>query len=135
MNIKKLSLVTVLSGMCLIGSTSFQSSNASMGAKQNLPRPECHNGPVMFGHRNFEGRVVYISRSYGNLSTIGFNDNAGSVCLPSGWVIELFNHENYNRTGTPTHTLYGADSMSFFEGSGLNNRISSVRVYYNGELR
>ncbi|MGJ3249114.1 MAG: hypothetical protein ACFE0I_23955 [Elainellaceae cyanobacterium] len=133
MNLKRIGFLTLLSGVCLGSLISPQSSDASMNNKQ-LPRPECENGPVMFGHRNFEGRVVYINRSYSNLSTIDFNDKAGSVCLPRGWVIELFNHENYNRTGTPTHTLYGAGSLSFFEGSGLNNRVSSVRVYYNGEL-
>jgi hypothetical protein len=136
MNFKKLGLVVLLSSICLTGATAFsQRSNATASLKQNLPRPECNNGPVMFGHRNFEGRVVYINRSYGNLSSIGFNDKAGSVCLPNGWAIELFNHENYNRTGDPTRTLYGPISMNFYEGSGLNNRVSSVRVYFNGGLR
>lgn len=133
MNLKRFGLLAALSGACLVGFTSHQIGNASMNNKQ--VRPECNNGPVMFGHRNFEGRVVYISRSYSNLSSIDFNDKAGSVCLPSGWTVELFNHENYNRTGTPTAVLNGPDSLSFFEGSGLNNTVSSVRVYRNGQIQ
>ena len=135
MDFKRFGLLTLLSGLCVSGATFLPNNYASAGANKSLPRPECNNGPVMFGHRNFEGRVVSINRSYGNLSSIDFNDKAGSVCLPSGWTIELFNHANFNRDGTPTQTLYGPDSLSFFEGSRLNDKVTSVRVYYNSELR
>ena len=137
---KRLMASSLLASTLILSLLSMESKAQNHVSDQTrLPYPraveECRRRPVLFGHRDIRGRAVPISRSDrdlggnssgrgGNIS--GFNNSAGSICVPDGWRVELYKNRNY---GPPAMNIQGETAWSFTAG-GWNNEISSVRVFW-----
>jgi len=96
----------------------------------------CQRGPVLFGHRignvgNDRNPWHWFLWSNSNLSSIDFNDKAGSGCVPPNWEIVVYLNSDYSGPRQTISARYARSPIyfNFQEGSGFNNKVSSVRVY------
>ena len=93
--------------------------------------------PALFEHDNFSGRVASTSFSIRNLRDINFTDEASSVCVPSGWILRLYEHDSFRGDYLQVN---GDDFWTDLKrnrpgGDDWGDKISSVEVYeYDGNI-
>ncbi|ASC72702.1 hypothetical protein XM38_036600 [Halomicronema hongdechloris C2206] len=136
---KNLIASSLLASTLVLSFLGMESKAQNQASDQTrLPYPtaviECSRRPVLFGHRDIRGRAVPISRSDRNLGgnssgrggdVTGFNNSAGSICVPNGWYVQIYKNQNY---GPPAMNVPPGTALSFTAG-GWNNEVSSVRVF------
>lgn len=90
--------------------------------------------PTLFGDDDFDGRAVTVDRSIPDLHRLGVGDQASSICVPSGWVIIVYEDTNYRGQSLE---IRGPDSVADLKrdrpgGSDWGDRISSVEAFRGG---
>jgi hypothetical protein len=91
----------------------------------------CRRNPHLFGHRGWRGREFSLENSYEDFYNSNFDDDAGSLCVTYGWRVTLYGGKF---SKNPLLEITGDDAsedptfFNFFEGSGLNNVVSSAVV-------
>lgn len=99
--------------------------------------PNCDQYPVLYGDDGFRGKSFPLEASVRDLHREGFGDQASSICIPSGWVVRVYQDTGF---AGPSAELRGPDSVrdlkrQGIDGEGWGDRISSVEVFYRGPDR
>jgi hypothetical protein len=87
---------------------------------------------TMFEDINYGGAACTFRNSLSDLRQTcgGWNDKASSVSIPTGYTVVFYEHINYEgRSWTFT------SDITNFVSYDLNDKPSSIRVYYNGKLQ
>ncbi len=87
--------------------------------------------PELFGNDDFDGRSVTLTNSVPDLHRLGMGDAASSICVPSGWVVVVYEDTGYRGRSLE---IRGPDSIADLKrdrpgGSDWGDRISSVEVF------
>ncbi|HAW51060.1 MAG TPA: hypothetical protein DCX54_01845, partial [Flavobacteriales bacterium] len=80
--------------------------------------------PVLYTDSDYGGGPLPLRANLPNLETKGFNDVISSVWVPSGWVIEVFEHAYFEGASTQFRI-----SDSSIHNEGWGDRISSVKIF------
>lgn len=88
--------------------------------------PQCKEDALAFEHTGYWGKKLYLNtdHSYPDLRWHGFNDKISSICLPSGWELEIFEHLNGEGKRV---TIKGPKQLSSMP-RGWNDTVTSIRV-------
>ena len=98
---------------------------------ENAPYPErlgdCLSdpiGPVLYGNRDFRGRIYKLNRSNARFSD-GNNDTATSICVPYGWGLIIYKRKDFNGRSLQI----GPGQVTTRIRDNLNDDATSARVY------
>ena len=93
---------------------------------------ECWTDTIMFEHPYLEGSRVQLSQARIRLNELrsqGINDKTSSICLPPGWGVQVFQHDNYQGNArffdNPSDQVLVIPDL---RDIGWNDSISSIRL-------
>jgi len=128
----------VLTGGRILSNLDIQGVNA-------LYPDDCRDAPALYEHPNATGARLALTHDAPKLKNKQFNDKASSICVPTGWTVRLYEHEEYNNEQRGKQiTLEGPQVNSgglayiydFNQNNGpargWNEKVSSVRVAGRG---
>lgn len=79
----------------------------------------------LFVNPNYQGSVVQINRDQPNLKR-RFNDQIESIRVPKGWVVTLYEHENYRGRAE----VFRSDDPNLSNSDIGANSVSSIKLRY-----
>lgn len=89
--------------------------------------PPAINGVIFYADINYGGTAITLGVGNYTLSQLNArgipNDWMSSLKVPSGWTVEVYEHDNFGGTKW-TYT-----SSSSWVGSAVNDKMSSVKIY------
>lgn len=89
--------------------------------------PPATNGVIFYADINYGGTAITLGVGNYTLSQLNArgipNDWMSSLQVPSGWTVEVYEHDNFGGTKW-TYT-----SSSSWVGSAVNDKMSSVKIY------
>lgn len=93
-------------------------------------RGPCRDFPILYSDDGFRGAALELRSSIRDLHDRGFGDDASSVCVPRGWTVVLYEHEDFRGdalrlSGDQSIADLGRDRP---QGDDWGDRISSVEV-------
>ena len=85
--------------------------------------------PVLFDNDDFGGRQFRVDQDVSDLNRRGFGDKASSICVPRGWVVELFSDDSFRGDRLELVGPYSIADLKRDRPDGENwgDRISSIR--------
>ncbi|MGH1437055.1 MAG: beta/gamma crystallin-related protein [Lewinella sp.] len=115
----KLALLSIIMGHSVLPSSQF------------TVEEESGIYPRVFQDNYFQGRSRTISQSHQNLHFYQLGDEISSCSVPPGWKLVFYEHKDFcGATFTVT-----SNEPDFSHYRDWNDRVSSVKVYYNGRIQ
>ena len=97
------------------------------GTTPPVTPPPATNGVIFYADINYGGTAITLGVGNYTLSQLNArgipNDWMSSLQVPSGWTVEVYEHDNFGGTKW-TYT-----SSSSWVGSAVNDKMSSVKIY------
>ena len=89
--------------------------------------PPASNGVTFYEHINYGGKAVTLGTGDYTLSQLNShgigNDWMSSLQLPSGWTVEVYEHDHFGGI------RWTFNSSSSWVGNDINDKMSSVKIY------
>ncbi|NNU14906.1 hypothetical protein HK107_01040 [Parvularcula sp. ZS-1/3] len=76
------------------GTRTALSDRDKEGLKRAYPPVDCATTPVMWSGA-YRGRTLSIDGDYRDLGMFGWGDDGGSICVPNGWIVILYEDPDY----------------------------------------
>lgn len=62
--------------------------------------PSCRNNVILFEHAGYAGKANIVRGTMENLSVIDFSDKVSSLCVPSGYRLNVYQHNQFGGAAT-----------------------------------
>jgi hypothetical protein len=102
----------------------FLLSQNSFCQNPDCVKKNCEKFPILWQHDGLKGSCFIIDSHKEHL--FGLHDAASSICVPKGWLIILYEHDNYEGA---SFRIEGPKTISSLSPYGWNDKASSVKVW------